>query len=141
MTELVAGLLVWIAAHTAYDATQMEPPAVRLADAICTEVGLEPRCRIRGYYDHRSATITLHSDWTLESREDRGLLLHELVHHVQAAAGALDFDSPLERCRGESEAFALMARWLAENGERARLNVRKATRNACAAHFAGGAAE
>ena len=138
MTELVAGLLAWIAASTAYDPAPA-PPAIRLAGDICAEVGLEPDCRVRGYYDHRTETVVLYDGWSIGSRDDRGLLLHELVHHAQAAAGAFDFNTALGRCGGESEAFALMARWLAENGERERLNARRATRDACAAHFAAGA--
>ena len=138
MAELVAALLAWIAAHTAYDPAPA-PPAVRIAGDICAEMGLEPSCRVRGYYDHRTGAVVLYGGWSIDSRDDRGLLLHELVHHAQAAAGAFDFDSPLGRCGGESEAFALMARWLAENGERKRLDARRATRDACAAHFAAGA--
>lgn len=141
MTELIAGLLAWVAAHTGYDGALAGRPAVRLTDDICAEVRLGRRCRIGAYYDHRSAMVILRRGWNIDSREDRSLLLHELVHHVQATTGAFDFDSPLGRCRGESEAFSLMARWLAENGERGRLDVRKAIRNACAAHFTGGVAE
>ena len=140
MTALIAGLLAWIAAHTAYDAAAAGIPAVRVVDDVCAELDLEPPCGVAAWYDHRSATIGLRRGWTGDSLEDRSLLLHELIHHVQAAVGAFDFDSPLARCRGESEAFALMARWMAENGERARLDVRKAVRDACAGHFIGGAA-
>lgn len=141
MSELIAALLVWIGTSTPYDTARLDRPEIRFAADICSEVGLESRCRIGGYYDHHTQTVVLRRSWDAASRVDRGLLLHELVHHAQAAAGALDFDSPLDRCRGEMEAFALMARWLAENGERARLDVRRATREACAAHFAAGRAE
>ena len=141
MTSLIAALLAWIAAHTAYDAASVEAPALRLADDICAEVRQAPGCRIGGYYDHRSATVILRRGWSAADREDRGLLLHELVHHVQARLGALDFDLPFDRCRGEAQAFSLTAEWLAERGASARLNARRATRDACAAHFAGGVAE
>ena len=136
MTGLIAGLLAWIAAHTGYGlATE---PAVRMAGDICFEQRLPPGCPLGGYYDHHTATVTLREGWTADSRSDVSVLLHELVHHAQAESGALDFDSALDRCRGESEAFLLMAYWLEQNGERRRLDVRNATRNACAAYFMGG---
>ncbi len=138
MAELIAGLMAWIAAHAAYDAALAGAPAIRVADDLCAEMRLPPRCRVGAYYDHRAATVVLRREWSPDSVEDRSLLLHELVHHLQAASGTFDFDTPMGRCRGEAEAFALMARWLQANGARARPDIRRAVRDACAAHFARG---
>ncbi len=140
MSELIAALLVWIGLNTPYDTGAVAHPEIRLVDDICADAALDRHCRIVGYYNHHTAVITLDRPWSITDRRDRSVLLHELVHHVQASLGALDFDSPMDRCRGESEAFVLMALWLAANGERRRLNVRRAKRIACAGHFAGGIA-
>ena len=141
MASLIAALLGWIAANTAYDAASVGAPDLRFAADPCAEMGLAPGCRIDAYYDHRSATVVLRRGWSAARPGDRGLLLHELVHHVQSALGALDFDSPLDRCRGEEQAISLTAKWMAGQGFRTLTDVRRATRDACAAHFAGGDAE
>lgn len=63
----------------------------------------------RGYYDARTATITLIAPWDPENRTDQSVLLHELAHHRQAP---LHWYCPAAQ---ELPAYRLQAAWAAEN--------------------------
>ena len=62
--------------------------------------------RTRGLYDKSGRKITLFRPWTATDTEDVSVLLHELVHHRQAAAG--------HGCRAswEYQAYKLQQKWL-----------------------------
>lgn len=71
----------------------------------------------RGYYDPESATIYLVRPWSPSDPQDVSVLLHELVHHRQAAV-------PHWRCAGAQElpAYRLQEAWLNDLGLKARVN-------------------
>lgn len=73
--------------------------------------------RTRGAYDPSTATVYLQRPWSAKDVHDRGVLLHELVHHRQVGArhwycpGAMEWD-----------AYKLQETFLAQGGEEARIN-------------------
>lgn len=114
---LVADLLDWIAAETAYDVAPIraDPPAVTFCDrgdAIFYEdlevlVGDD----IFGLYDAHRRRIVLVRPWDAADPRDRGVLLHELVHRVQLANRSWEcLSAP------EYEAYTLQARYLEQHG-------------------------
>jgi hypothetical protein len=59
-------------------------------------------------YDDATRTIYLHDGWTGITPADSSLLVHEMVHHLQNAAG-MTFACAGER---EKDAYRAQARWL-----------------------------
>ena len=64
---------------------------------------------IVAFYDTPARTIYLPSGWSGATPGELSVLVHELVHHAQAAAGRR-FACPAER---ERQAYDAQARWLA----------------------------
>jgi hypothetical protein len=60
-------------------------------------------------YDISKKTIYLHTNWNAASPADVSVLVHELVHHLQNAAG-MKFACPQER---EKDAYNAQRAWLA----------------------------
>lgn len=60
-------------------------------------------------YDDASETIYLREGWTVATPADVSLLVHEMVHHLQNAAG-MTFSCPQER---EKDAYRAQREWLA----------------------------
>lgn len=71
----------------------------------------------RGYYDADRMAIWLVRPWSPRNPQDVSVLLHELIHHRQAAAGHW-------YCPGAQElpAYRLQQAWLAEFGLTANVN-------------------
>lgn len=63
---------------------------------------------VHALYDDLGRTIYLSQDWTPTAAADVSILVHELVHHLQNAAG-LEYDCPEAR---EKLAYQAQARWL-----------------------------
>ena len=115
MTELVAILGDWLDTNTDLPrrdtaaTVRMTSPsdAVALASAHST-INAET---VRGLYDSESTTIWLVYPWSFKDARDVSVLLHELVHHRQAAAGHW-------YCPGAQElpAYKTQQAWLAEQG-------------------------
>lgn len=107
----------WIAGHTDYSVTntQISPPAVFTCvtgDRIAYEgQNILVSEDLRGAYSLPDRAIFLVSPWVSENIEDRGRLLHELVHDVQ-------FQNAHWACpqAAEDEAYHLTALWLEEHG-------------------------
>ena len=59
-------------------------------------------------YDVATKTIFLRDDWSGKSPADLSVLVHEVVHHLQAL-GKLKFECPQER---EQLAFTAQEKWL-----------------------------
>jgi hypothetical protein len=64
-------------------------------------------------YDQARRTILLPEGWTGATPAETSILVHEMVHHMQTAAG-LRYSCPGER---EALAFRAQANWLARFGE------------------------
>ena len=60
-------------------------------------------------YDEPRRTIQLSEGWTGSTAAELSVLVHEMVHHIQAGAGQR-FACPAAR---EKDAFAVQAQWLA----------------------------
>ena len=95
MNAVVASLILWINANTAFD-YQGGPPQVRLTDPdnlvylMLGEVWRIPKTAregLRGLYDAESRTIWLRDDFDPQNKRHQGHLVHELVHFLQ-------YDSP-----------------------------------------------
>ena len=63
---------------------------------------------VHAIYDDMSRTIYLREGWTGTTPAEVSLLVHEMVHHLQNAAG-LKYDCPQAR---EKPAYVAQARWL-----------------------------
>jgi hypothetical protein len=64
-------------------------------------------------YDDDPRTIYRTEGWTGATPRESSVLVHEMVHHVQALSGRR-YGCGAER---EAEAYALQDRWLAQHGE------------------------
>jgi hypothetical protein len=66
------------------------------------------RRQVVSVYVDAARTIYLHEDWKPENPTDLSVLVHELVHHLQNAAGQI-FACPQER---EELAYTAQDQWL-----------------------------
>lgn len=67
---------------------------------------------VHAFYDDRTRTLYLPDGWSAASTRDLSLLVHEMVHHLQNAAG-LDYDCPQAR---EALAYSAQQAWLDQFG-------------------------
>lgn len=91
LPDLVEHMEVWLDQNTDLP-RRAEAPEIRLTSE-ATVARLAPMraasdtSRTRGLYDPDSATIWLVRPWSAKNPHDVSTLLHELVHHRQAAHG------------------------------------------------------
>ena len=114
--SLIAELLDWIAAATAYDvtSTRADPPQTtfcQAGDTIPYESGTTlVDDALNGAYDLANRRIILVRPWDPDDPGDRSVLLHELIHHVQLANRGFEcLQQP------EWEAYKLQEAYLAEH--------------------------
>jgi hypothetical protein len=114
---LKIALIEWIGANSDYDvsAIRVRPPAVKFCEHGTTLVyqgkAIHFGDRLNGVYDETTEQICLAKPWNASNTKDRGILLHELVHHVQ-------YQSKSWACAKatEWEAYKLQEAWLLEKG-------------------------
>ncbi len=114
---LKIALLEWIGANSDYDVSGLlaDPPTVRFCAHGSTLVyegkAIHFDDRLNGVYDEKTKQICLAKPWHPSNTKDRGVLLHELAHHVQ-------FENKSWLCpkATEWEAYKLQEAWLLENG-------------------------
>lgn len=108
--NLVPRFLTWIVHET--QLLMPPPPQILLVYPNEMHEHAEGSRSVLALYDWEAATIYLPSKWDVTRMYDRALLLHELVHHVQ------QFNRVGATCHAEHErqAYALTAKWLAEQG-------------------------
>ena len=114
---LKIALIEWIGANSDYDisASVADPPEVKFCPHGSTLVyrgkAIHFGDRLNGVYDETTEQICLAKPWDASNTKDRGVLLHELVHHVQ-------YQSRSWACpkATEWEAYKLQEAWLLENG-------------------------
>ncbi len=110
-------LLEWIGANSGYDVSAMlaSPPKVSFCKHGSTLVykgkAIHFDDRLNGVYDETTEQICLAEPWDASNIEDAGILLHELVHHVQYQTKAW----PCPKAT-EWEAYKLQEAWLHEMG-------------------------
>ena len=115
MDKLIVALLTWISLQIGVEMPQ--PPRVRLVTQrelveLAYGKSAPEGVSVKAMYQRKSKTVHLSEAWRPDSLEDRGILLHELVHHVQEVAG---LSYPCIAAR-EALAYHLQAQWLKENG-------------------------
>ena len=113
---LLDAIMLWLAINF-YLPTPVEPPAlisVTAAELVAMRYGPKatvPPGLVVAVYDDQ--TIYLSEAWTGHTPADLSVLVHELVHHLQAAAD-MRFACPAER---EVLAYHAQDAWLALFGE------------------------
>ncbi len=130
MDALVAAITVWLAASYGLPANG-PPPIVRLvapmeiefvvhgattAEArrrVAAELAARPLGRRAiAVYDSFAKAILLPQGWTGATPREQSMLVHEMVHHLQAIAG-IRYACPNER---EKLAYAAQDAWLRRSG-------------------------
>ena len=112
MTELLAAIHLL----SGYPVVSIQPEIHRLPQAVIAEKVCHKPCGVRAYY-RPDWGILLDDSLDLESNAfDRSILLHELVHHVQAVRGRFEtMPSTCDRWNAaEREAYALQNQFLAK---------------------------
>lgn len=116
MDELIAQLLTLAVAWSGYPAL-VTPPAVHVVSAA------QIPCRCAGFFRYATwrhgygatlespAELLLRDDVDLHGPYGRSILLHELVHALQAQEGPAGYGSPLWHQR-EREAYLVQFRFL-----------------------------
>lgn len=123
MDALVLAMMTWIASASGMPMPEQAPEVrhvspYRLASLAKPGGSAHPAydpVETTGFlalYHAETGTVLLRDDWRIDDLRDRSILLHELVHHVQAHA---DRSYP---CHGakEREAYGLQAEWLEARG-------------------------
>ena len=131
MDALVFSLIAWITANTGLAAH--EPPRIVLlpkdqlshlfrspdrlnrlpqASSLENQSDAHRAFGVQAFYLRDKATVYLPQTWRLSEIRDQGILLHELVHHVQR------FNKVKPPCPAalERQAYDLQAAWLREQG-------------------------
>lgn len=119
LTETVGSVLEWIASRRASQAADAaNPPSCTVRDLrlVFSRPARPGHQEASAIFHRRQMVVALPRDWTQHDPSDMGLLVHELVHVVQAAAGRFERCGPDCRRRLEREAYAAQARWLEEHG-------------------------
>lgn len=120
MHALIAAMMAWIAGVTSLPVPESPPTVARLtpqelAQRVNPDGAYDPTMarRYLALYHADSRTILLREDWDSADVRDRSILLHELVHHMQAAAART------YPCRGARErvAYEIQALWLERRGQ------------------------
>jgi len=115
LASLVAELLTTVQLLSGYPAVSIQPEIHRLPQAVIAEKVCHKPCGVRAYYRPDWGVLLDESLNVQTDSFDRSILLHELVHHVQAARGR--FDAMPGACdrwnAAEREAYALQNLYLA----------------------------
>lgn len=124
-SSLIAELFAAIHLLAGYAPPTVAPEVHRVAQAEIEERFCHAPCAIRAIYD---PTLGVYLDEKLDvvnNTFDRSILLHELVHHVQAVSGRFDMGSSncVRRNAGEREAYALQNRYLMEMNDARRVSM------------------
>ena len=125
MSSLIAELFATIHLLAGYATPAVAPQVHRVSHAEIEEKFCHAPCAIRALYD---PTLGVYIDEKLDVVNDifdRSILLHELVHHVQAVRGRFDMGSSdcMRRNANEREAYALQNRYLMEMNDGRRVSM------------------
>jgi len=119
MESFVLGLMVWISSVSGLSLPEDVPEITRVAPEHMASLahgagaaGPETESGYLALYHADSQTVLLRRDWDMRDLRDRSILVHELVHHLQANAGRAYV------CKGamEREAYEIQAAWLEARG-------------------------
>jgi hypothetical protein len=128
MDALLTAIVVWLAANFSLPATFEHPKVAFLPPAeiaflryqavtpekkqevmaLLSARSADPAREVVAVYDDRQNTIYLANGWTGQTPAELSVLVHELVHHLQAKA-SLKFECLAAR---EAAAYAAQEAWL-----------------------------
>jgi hypothetical protein len=129
MDALLTAIVIWISANYALPATFEHPHIERVASIEMAglrykgllsalqrktsviqeqESSFEKRRDVVALYDDETRTIYLSDRWTGRTPAELSVLVHEMVHHLQNAAGT-PYECPAER---ERLAYEAQDKWL-----------------------------
>ena len=88
MKELIASLLLFIAAETDYNVDLPYPqiaflPQAELEKKYLGDVDVDSSTTLWAFYDTHTDTIYLQDQWKIYDPWAKSVLLHELIHYVQ----------------------------------------------------------
>jgi len=117
MDNLLTVIVVWLVMNVGLPADYHHPSVefVSQAEASLARYGVAgvgDELGIVAVYDSTRDVILLLQDWSPESLADVSILVHEMVHHLQARAGVA---YPCEEAR-EALAYAAQEMWLNQYG-------------------------
>lgn len=124
MEPLLRALMVWASAQTGLPASE-ELPVIRIADQCeieriyyddATKDCGDSAMRIQAIYDPRASLMHLPEGWSENNIYDVSMLVHEIVHHLQARAG---ITAKTVNCIGrdvEKPAYDAQIAWLEAAG-------------------------
>ena len=118
MEQLIGVIVVWLslsfALPLAHDHPQIRHVSPQRLVSIYygPEFGKGDDANVMGAYDPLTRTILLRDDWNSRNPADVSVLVHEMVHYLQAHSHQ-SFDCPGER---EALAYAAQQRWLEFHG-------------------------
>jgi hypothetical protein len=123
LAKLVGDLFTAIQAVSGHPVPATMPEIHQVPQAVIQEKFCQGPCRVRAAY---------HPEWgvylderldVVHNKFDRSVLLHELVHHVQATSGLYEGqpDSCERATREEREAYSIQNRYLASINDWRRL--------------------
>lgn len=132
LSEIAAELLVGIV--TLMGQPSFDAPRIVMLDAAELQQRVCGRsCRVYAWYAPDGA---IYFDNRLDPQNDivaRGILVHELVHHIQRKMTGRDATDCAEWAQREHEAFVIQAKWLRKNGVPVGQNWFHARRAKCVA--------
>jgi hypothetical protein len=122
LANLVAQLFTAIHAVSGLAVPAQMPEIHRVPQTVIQEKFCQGACRVRAAYHPEMGVYLDERLDVVHNQFDRSVLLHELVHHVQAASGHFDGADSCERAtREEREAYDIQNRFLASVGDWRRL--------------------
>lgn len=122
LSSLVAELFAAIHLLSGYAPPTVPPEIHRVPQSVIQEHFCHRPCPVRAAYDSAKGVFIDENLDVANNTFDRSILLHELVHHVQAVSGRFDMGSSdcMRRNSAEQEAYSIQNRYLMEmnNGTR-----------------------
>lgn len=116
LDALLRAVTVWVASELELPVPPTLPTVVFTSPRSMVEMrygmAANDQLRVTALYHARTQRIFLADDWTGETQKELSVLVHEMVHHVEAQAG-VQFICPNQR---ERSAYQLQERWLAQFG-------------------------
>jgi hypothetical protein len=107
MEPLLSAIVTWLSLNFGMPAIH-EHPWVQFAAPETMEAVRGSAETVEAIYDDASRTIFLDEKWQGKTPAELSVLVHEMVHHLQNAAG-LKYECPQAR---EQQAYAAQQRWL-----------------------------
>ena len=113
MDPLLTAIVLWLSVNFGLPETYDHPaierrPRAQIAALHYGESRATARREVKAVYDDASRRIYLPIDWSGRTPADLSVLVHEMVHHLQNAAG-LSFPCPAAR---EKTAYDAQDAWL-----------------------------